>query len=174
MKRLEHFVSQLRQRKGGAFFIPGFDPKDGGLAAKCLFLLEAPGPKAVELVSQENKDGTARNFSELRRQAGLDRRSILIWNIVPWYVGDGQRIRSPRQAELREGLASLGELLALLPNLEVVILLGRWAARAKSFLEGRGIRVYATWHPAPRSLDPHPERRPEILAVFRMVQKEIR
>lgn len=44
--------------------LPCFDPYDGGIHAKALFLLEAPGPKAVSstFISRNNPDPTARNI----------------------------------------------------------------------------------------------------------------
>ena len=71
--------------------IPQFDPLDGGIDAECLFLLEAPGPKAVNsgFVSRNNPDETAKNFFELNVGAGLERSKTITWNVVPWYVGSG-------------------------------------------------------------------------------------
>lgn len=62
---LARFVERTRHAKGAAYGIPDFDPLDGGTAAHVLFLLEAPGPKAVisGFVSRNNPDETARNFS---------------------------------------------------------------------------------------------------------------
>jgi hypothetical protein len=82
--------------------IPDFDPCDGGTRAHVLCLFEAPGPRAVEsgFVSRNNPDQTARNIFELHQQAGLARTSVVLWNIVPWYVGTGQRIRKLGAEEL--------------------------------------------------------------------------
>jgi hypothetical protein len=40
---LNHFVQRMRRVRGLDDEIPYFDPADGGNAASCLFLLEAPG-----------------------------------------------------------------------------------------------------------------------------------
>lgn len=40
-------MEHLRVETHCATAIPYFDPFDGGTTAKCLFLLEAPGPKAL-------------------------------------------------------------------------------------------------------------------------------
>ena len=45
VKKLNNYVKQLR--KNGLYKIPYFDPNDGGTDAKVLFLLEAPGRKAI-------------------------------------------------------------------------------------------------------------------------------
>ena len=65
--------------------LPYFDPCDGGIGAKTLFLLEAPGPKAVgsTFISRNNPDPTARNLCELLLEANIARADTLIWNIVP-------------------------------------------------------------------------------------------
>jgi uracil DNA glycosylase len=46
-------------------------------------------------------------------------------------------------------MAALDELLNLMENLQVVVLVGRKAARARSHLEGRGIPVLQSPHPSP-------------------------
>lgn len=82
---LTEFVRRLRIRVGSQAAIPYFDPWDGGVNAKVLFLLEAPGPKARNsgFVSMNNPDQTARNLFELSREASLDRRDMVTWNAVP-------------------------------------------------------------------------------------------
>jgi hypothetical protein len=64
---LTAFVDKLRVKMGSDYQIPYFDPWDGGTAAEVLFLLEAPGAKAVlsGFVSRNNPDETAKNFFEL-------------------------------------------------------------------------------------------------------------
>jgi len=44
---LAAFVDELRATAGPQASIPDFDPWDGGVYAQVLFLLEAPGSKAV-------------------------------------------------------------------------------------------------------------------------------
>lgn len=65
--------------------LPSFDPCDGGINAKALFLLEAPGPKAVDsaFISRNNPDPTAQNMCGLLAEANISRRDTLLWNIVP-------------------------------------------------------------------------------------------
>ncbi len=73
--------------------VPHFDPLDGGINARVLFLLEAPGAKAVAsgFVSRNNPDETARNFFDLNMAAGIARRDTVCWNVVPWYIGTGTK-----------------------------------------------------------------------------------
>ena len=43
---LTAFVEAIRKETGLVRKIPYFDPLDGGINAKCVFLFEAPGPPA--------------------------------------------------------------------------------------------------------------------------------
>lgn len=88
-KPLAKYLASVRASVGADHLIPNFDPCDGGVHARALFLLEAPGPKAVasQFVSSNNPDPTAQNLWHLIHDAGIARADTLIWNIVPWYVG---------------------------------------------------------------------------------------
>src|SRR5258708_18766606 len=88
---LNDMVEALRDEFGPPYQIPYFDPLDGGTSAECLFLLEAPGPKAVAsgVISRNNPDETARNFFLLNQQAGIDPSRTVTCNVLPWYVGSG-------------------------------------------------------------------------------------
>lgn len=48
MKALVEYVETLRRKKGVSAYIPHFDLKDGGYETRALFLLEAPGLKAIK------------------------------------------------------------------------------------------------------------------------------
>jgi uracil-DNA glycosylase len=56
--KLTAWVRQIRQDTGLGEKIPFFDPLDGGIAASCLYLLEAPGARAVAsgFISRNNPD----------------------------------------------------------------------------------------------------------------------
>jgi len=58
---LTAFVEAIRKETGLIREIPYFDPLDGGINAKCLFLFEAPGPRAVYsgFISRNNPDESA-------------------------------------------------------------------------------------------------------------------
>ena len=64
---LTAFVDRVRAAMGSDYEIPYFDPWDGGTAAEVLYLLEAPGSKAVlsGFVSRNNPDESAKTFFEL-------------------------------------------------------------------------------------------------------------
>jgi hypothetical protein len=102
---LTHFVETIRKETGLNKEIPYFDPLDGGINAKCLFLFEAPGPRAVGsgFISRSNPDETAKNFFELNHQAGLPRELTISWNIVPWYIGTESKIRPANKKDIEEG-----------------------------------------------------------------------
>ena len=95
---LSVFVDRIRTEQRLGREVPDFDPDNGNETAKYLFVLEAPGPKAVEtgFVSFENPDQTARNFRDQLEKAQINRSEIVVWNIVPWYVGMKRRLRSGR------------------------------------------------------------------------------
>ena len=133
MKPLTDYLASLRDALGDQYHIPNFDPCDGGIHARALFLLEAPGPKAKAsgFVSSNNPDPTAKILWNLIHNAGIARADTLIWNIVPWYVGTCQHILPVNSADIRQALPYLRELLALLPHLEMIVLVGKRAQSAE-------------------------------------------
>ncbi|GAB7102623.1 hypothetical protein JCM4814A_09370 [Streptomyces phaeofaciens JCM 4814] len=106
------WVERLRDRLGDGESVPWFDPASGGVEARGLFLLEAPGQKSVGaeaglrrtgtgIICVDNDDQTAQNCWTLRSEAGLPYRESLHWNIVPWYLGSADRIAAPGQTEIQ-------------------------------------------------------------------------
>lgn len=168
---LTAFVEELRAEAGPQAAVPYFDPWDGGVEATILFLLEAPGPRAVRsgFVSRNNPDETAKNFFELNAEAGIDRRRTVIWNAVPWYIGDGRRIRAATQKDLADGLGPLPRLLALLPKLRTIVLVGRKAEKAAGQLDRTKYAVLACPHPSPRFVNSAQGNRGRILAVLKQL-----
>ncbi len=145
--------------------LPGFDPCDGGIGAKALFLLEAPGPKAVgsAFISRNNPDPTARNLCELLLGDGIARADTLIWNIVPWYVGDGTRIRAVNADDIAEAMPHLKDLIGLLPDLKVIVLVGKKAQSAKEQIaQLTSVPTIETWHPSARVFNMWPDKREEM------------
>ena len=137
-----------------------------------LFVLEAPGPKAIAtgFVSRDNPDLTARNLKTYMAEAGIDRNRSLIWNIVPWYLGDGKTIRAASAVDIRAGSVFLERLLGLLPHLKVIVLVGRKAQAASE--KGRLttlLPVYRSAHPSPQWVHRHPDNGEKIREVFREV-----
>lgn len=137
--------------------VPGADPDGGGIHARVLLLLETPsraGGYTTGLISIDNDDTAAANLWRGLDAVGLDRRTLLVWNAVPWYVGNADRIRSPTPAEVTAGQAWLRRLLDLLPELRVVACFGRAAARAvlplRPELTARGLTLLEAPHPSQR------------------------
>ncbi|MFM2354663.1 MAG: hypothetical protein RLZZ528_399, partial [Pseudomonadota bacterium] len=141
MSLLNLYAAALREEGRG--FVPDFDPLDGGTAAKVLFLMEKPGPMTdgtalarrigSGFISRDNDDPTAEAIFRFAESARLARERSILWNIVPWWNGT----RTIGKGELQAGLARLEALIELLPNLQVVIAVGRRAERAKRVVEFR-------------------------------------
>jgi len=171
MQPLVAHVQRLREIAPAG--VPDFDPSDGGIYAECLFLLEAPGRKAVGsgFVSRNNPDETARNFFAANAEAGLPRSRTVTWNAIPWYIGDGQRIRASGGSDLRAAEQHLAQLLVLLPRLRVVVLIGRKAQRYSKAVTilAPSVLVLVCPHPSPLSFNGRPERRAEMQACLSQV-----
>lgn len=155
---LTRFVQQLRD--SSSFEVPDFDPFDGGVNARALFLLEKPGPRVSVLgggsgfISRNNDDPSAEATFGFMDQAGIPRKATVSWNVVPWWNGTIDLT----DAELEEGAASLVGLLALLPRLRVVVLVGRSAARhAAPHLAKTPVAVITSAHPSPKVRRDYPE-----------------
>jgi hypothetical protein len=162
---LTRFVAGLRAR---GLSVPNVDPDDGGVDARALFLLESPGPKAVNsgFVSRTNPDPSARNMGLALDAAGFDRKEVVIWNVVPQCIStiDENRNASPR--EIAAAAPDTQAFIDLLPNLRVVVFCGRKAQQARPGLRFRpGIAVRETFHPGAQSWN-HSSRREHLLATF--------
>ncbi|MGN9789696.1 uracil-DNA glycosylase [Streptomyces sp. OZ13] len=185
VRPLNDWVADLRERLGQGESVPWFDPASGGVEARSLFLLEAPGRTAggneaglrrtgSGIISVDNNDPTAQNCWLLRREAGLPYEHSLHWNVVPWYLGTADRITTAGRTEVQRAVPFLHEVISLLPKLEVVVPMGRsaqagWAAYVARYAPA--VRTLATWHPSPRGLASRPAARPEILRTMREVAR---
>ena len=171
---LTAFVESMRGETGEVG-IPFFDPLDGGIGAECLFLLEAPGPRAVSsgFISRNNPDETAKNWFELNLAAGIDRRRTISWNIVPWYIGNSGRIRAATMTDIDRGLPYLRRLLALLPALRVVVLIGQKAGRARASIhsQAREGTILEMPHPSPMFINRRPHHRDLVLERLQHVRQ---
>lgn len=164
--------SEAIQREHPNKQIPLFDPCDGGVAARALFLLEAPGPKAVgsEFISRNNPDPTAKNTFELLQNAKISRSDTLLWNVVPWYVGNNQKIFSVSKEDITLALPYLKDLLDLLPLLNVIVLVGRKAQSAKQDIQQFTNRtILEACHPSARVFNRWPEKRTQTRETFLQV-----
>lgn len=94
-------------------------------------------------ISRNNDDSTAHATFNFMRRARIPRSQTVIWNVIPGWNGT----RRITRAELKKGLECLNELIAKLPNLRAVVLVGQKAARAKAYLKTTGLWVITSDHP---------------------------
>lgn len=149
---LARFAADLRVRYN--IEVPDFDPLDGGVRARILFLKEKPGPMTSAsrsgrvgsgFISRDNDDPTAEATFRFMEQAGIRREDTLMWNVVPGWNGT----RKITRQELKEGVAEVRNLISLLPDIEVVVLVGKKAARAEPLLAGTGVTIRHSLHNSP-------------------------
>lgn len=151
---VNRFVDRIRTERG-TDHVPYVDPDSGGIAARVLLVMESPGRKALEsgMLSADNNDATAENLWTALATIGLARTSVLPWNVVPWYVGTPKKNASVVIAQALKGQPYLLRLLDLLPDLRVVVAIGRWAQLGVELsaetLRDRGITVVEAPHPSP-------------------------
>jgi uracil-DNA glycosylase len=157
MVPLVKFVDDLRRRWPAPNYVPDFDPLDGGVGARVLFLFEKPGPMTDParagragsgFISRNNADLSAEATFKFMAQAGIERRDTVIWNVIPWWDG---HIKFT-QTELRSALVELDALIALLPRLEAVVLVGNAAAKAEPHLRSTRpcLKIIQSAHPSPK------------------------
>ena len=174
---LTAFVETIRKETGLAREIPYFDPLDGGINAKCLFPFEAPGPRAVYsgFISRNNPDESAKNFFELNKQAGLPRELTISWNVVPWYIGSGTKIRPTNNNDIDKGKKYLLNLLSLLPNLRIIVLGGRKAQKAKALITANypEITIVQMPHRSPLFVNNAPENKFKIVRILQAVKERL-
>jgi hypothetical protein len=146
------YVERLRARSSDEF--PDFDPLDGGVEARLLFLLEKPGPMTSAsrpgragsgFISRDNDDPTAEAIFNFMRDAGIPRRETVLWNLIPGWNGT----RKVTAREVREGALEALRLVQLLPQLKAVVLVGARAEEARPFLTGGGFSLFSSVHPSP-------------------------
>ena len=156
--------------------VPDFDPENGNEQAKFLFLLEAPGPKALEtgLISFNNPDPSARNFKKQLAEVGIRKEDIAIWNVVPWYLGNESKstIRPAKLTDIEVALKYLKLIIASMQNLRCIILVGGAARKShialSSFTEAR---IFSCHHPSAKVINTNPNAERENIAVFKNMMK---
>lgn len=163
MVPLSAFAARLRA--AGIGEVPDFDPMDGGTAATFLFLFEKPGPmtsistgrsnrRGSGYISRNNDDPTAEATFHFMLEAGVPRRSSVLWNTIPAWNGT-RKITMP---ELQQGAASAAELVGLLPDLRAIVLVGLRAKAAGPLLSHLGLPILRSDHPSPLVRARWPER----------------
>ncbi len=174
---LTALVREIREEKLGKIKpqdVPYFDPLAGGTEARCLFLLQDPGPNAVKSrsISRNNDDSTAETFFELNKAVTLPREGSVSWKIVPWRLG------SVGAEGIEKGIPWLLRLLEHLGELEVIVLVGNKAqdATVENALGRRKaekcLRLQFMPHPGPVNIRTRPESKMEILRVLRRSEED--
>jgi uracil-DNA glycosylase len=164
----------MRQEQNLTVEVPNFDPNNGNEKAMFLFILEAPGPKAVKsgIISTDNPDPSARNFKAQLSEAGIEQSQIAIWNIVPWYIGNKERtkIRASKREDIEKG-REYAKLISLnMPNLKAIVLVGGAARRSHVFFsQFSQVPVFACHHTSALSMNSRPLRYQENILVFRNI-----
>lgn len=93
VKPLTDYVAKLLHSGSGE--VPDFDPLDGGVNARVLFLFEKPGPMTAHggkrvgsgFISRNNDDPTAEATFEFMERADIPRKLTVTWNLIPWWNG---------------------------------------------------------------------------------------
>lgn len=157
---LTAFSATLRER--GAVEVPEFDPLDGGIDARVLFLYEKPGPMTAEggkrtgsgFISRNNDDDTAEATFHFMQEAAIPRKLTVIWNVIPWWNGTVKVTGD----EINEGVACVVDLIRLLPKLRAVVMVGLKAAAAQPYLKTTGLALLTSDHPSPKVRARWPDR----------------
>ena len=169
----ENIVNRIRTSHE---HVPGFDPANGNESAEVLFVLEAPGPGAVKsgIISTNNNDPSAKNFNKQMQEAGIEPKQIAIWNIVPWYIGNGTKIRAANAADIKEGAVWLTEVVNAMPNLKGIVLVGEKARGAHVAISKHVmLPILSIHHPSAQAMNGKPEKWNENVAVLKNVKKAI-
>lgn len=160
---VNHLVERIAQETG--LDVPYVDPDSGGIAARVLFVLQAPARAAAHgsgMLSADNDDGTAERVWWGYASAGMPRTMGVHWNAVPWYVGTREKLGPISPEQVTQGRRWLRELLALTPNVRVLVTFGRDAEASalgvSDLLDRRGIAHLHSIHPSPRNYNSRRER----------------
>jgi uracil-DNA glycosylase len=141
-----------------------------------LFLRESPGPRASAehgsgLVSTDNDDRSAERFWRLSREAGLSRDGYISWNAVPWYVSGTAKNQNATADDGKHALPYLHDFVSLLPDLQVVVVMGSFAQRwwfryLIDCPDGRVLPVLAAPHTSSRARISNPRFEQDIFAAM--------
>ncbi|WP_312127557.1 uracil-DNA glycosylase [Brevundimonas sp.] len=158
--------------------VPEFDPLDGGIDARILFLFEKPGPMTSAsrtgkagsgFISRDNDDPSAEATFRFMETAGIPREDTVTWNVVPGWNGT----RKITAQELAAGVADAKRLLERLHAARTVVLVGKKAARATKLFSSAGFAVFESPHPSPLVRAKYPERWSQIPDIWRAAYKSI-
>lgn len=140
--------------------VPAVDPESGGVDSRILVLRRDPRCSAVRgpaMTSVHRDDPASGNLLVCLEAAGLTVGDVLFWHVVPWWIDDPARSdgarRSPAQ-QARRAAPYLAAIVALLPRLRAVVLLGRdteqaWARAVGAQALPADVVVFTAPHPSP-------------------------
>jgi len=160
--------------------VPYFDPDDGGIEAEILLLFEKPGPMASSgrgsgFISRDNNDQTAAATKNFLAMAGLPRAKTVIWNTIPTWNGT----RQIKAEDLKTAPGHLRDLLALVPRVKVIILVGNRAQETFAKIERvapnivAGYKIIRSLHPSPLVRATRREEWEQIHQVWRQAGASI-
>lgn len=137
--------------------VPYVDPQLGGVGARVLALLDNPSTKAEAgtgsgLLSLENDDRSAKNCAAFYNDIGLGPKMLVHWNVAPAPIS-GEKNGGSLTVERERGAEWLRHLVGLLPNLQVVLLMGE---HARDGWKRAGLTLPGVFIPADV---PHPSQR---------------
>lgn len=174
---INRLVDELQRERGAK--MPYVAPHYAGIKAELLFIFQDPGPMTDDsrggsgFLCAENDDPTAQLFSECLDQVGLTPDRIITWNASPWLRPDPKEKLTPR--ELEAGIEPTMRLLALLPKLRVVMLMGGearngWARLRKQHpaVQDR-YHVLESLHPSGRGIT-NGSRHTKAIGVEKVIQ----
>jgi uracil-DNA glycosylase len=171
--QLTKLVEDIRKKTGKGKDVPWIEPLDGGVQAKILFLLEAPGKMAVKsgFISRNNPDGTAKNFLRINNKVNIPRETTVTFNIVPWYLGNNNqtKIRPAGFDDILKGAQYLDKFIQMINQLEIVVLMGKPAEMAAILLSVKypNLKIIRLPHPSPRYLNSHPEEEARMVEILK-------
>jgi hypothetical protein len=79
------------------------------------------------------------------QQAGIEQKRTVLWNTIPGWNGR----RKIKAGEVGAGVEELRNLLALLPRVRTVVLVGNKAQRAVPVIRPLDLRIFRSAHPGP-------------------------
>lgn len=174
---LNRLVEQIRAETTES--VPWFDPRHGGCRAKVLVLAQDPSGAASEgsgFISPDNNDPSAQNATIATEAAGLQPRELAHWNVVPWWVANPAKKAPGRTltSEAQRASRYLDRVFELVPDVRVVLLLGKHAQKAWPAYERRSrhrpaqLCVLPAPHPGPQAwniVDAVTHRKNSVLTV---------
>jgi uracil-DNA glycosylase len=174
MHDLNTYVERIRSLKPNCF-VPDFDPFDGGVNAKILFLLEKPGPRTDRnnggsgFVSRDNDDMTAYAINLFLSEIDINRKDTIFWNLVPIWNGT----RKTKMDEILFGSQQLVELFSILKNLKIIVLVGKKAQHIYKFVDLSEYKVFKSFHPSPIVKAAFPDKWNDIQEQWLKIKKII-